>query len=65
MATTTATRRPSRWDLLTRQSDYWLTVYRRTWRGSTPPATAWTDAVDSVRPVDDGTGGVIRPGSGP
>jgi lipooligosaccharide transport system permease protein len=33
-ATATATRRPTRWDLFTRQSDYWLTVYRRTWRGS-------------------------------
>lgn len=26
--------RPSRWDLALRQVDYWLTVYRRTWRGS-------------------------------
>ncbi|MBD8869833.1 ABC transporter permease [Nocardioides donggukensis] len=26
--------RPSRWELAWRQSDYWLTVYRRTWRGS-------------------------------
>ena len=36
MATTAppAARRPSRWDLATRQADYWLTVYRRTWRGT-------------------------------
>jgi len=39
MATTSvpaapAVRRPSRWELATRQTDYWLTVYRRTWRGS-------------------------------
>ena len=27
-------RRPSRWDLATRQVDYWQTVYRRTWRGT-------------------------------
>jgi lipooligosaccharide transport system permease protein len=26
--------RPGRWELVLRQSDYWLTVYRRTWRGS-------------------------------
>jgi lipooligosaccharide transport system permease protein len=25
---------PQRWDLAWRQRDYWLTVYRRTWRGS-------------------------------
>jgi lipooligosaccharide transport system permease protein len=37
MATTAlpgTARRPSRWDLATRQADYWLTVYRRTWRGT-------------------------------
>ena len=36
MATTSppAVRRPSRWDLASRQADYWLTVYRRTWRGT-------------------------------
>ena len=26
--------RPSRWELAWRQRDYWLTVYKRTWRGS-------------------------------
>ena len=39
MATSTptdgpTTRGPSRWELTTRQADYWLTVYRRTWRGT-------------------------------
>jgi lipooligosaccharide transport system permease protein len=34
MALASPPRRPSRWDLATRQADYWLTVYRRTWRGS-------------------------------
>jgi lipooligosaccharide transport system permease protein len=29
-----ATLTPSRLDLAARQTDYWLTVYRRTWRGS-------------------------------
>ena len=34
MALDAAIRRPGRWELFTRQSDYWMTVYRRTWRGS-------------------------------
>jgi lipooligosaccharide transport system permease protein len=32
MATTSTT--PSRWELAWRQRDYWITVYRRTWRGT-------------------------------
>lgn len=34
METVRVADRPSRLELVSRQSDYWLTVYKRTWRGS-------------------------------